>query len=102
MLTMEWTQFVLFLVAVAGMLYSIKTDARDDRQRACEDRRELVNLMRTSQQENRSITEAIREDMKAIQQESRSMTEAIRQDIKDFHGRLCTLEEKYLQIISKK
>ena len=99
---MDWTQFVLFLVNLAGMFYSIKADARDDRQRACEDRREIVNLMRTSQQENRSVTEAIREDMKLSQQENRSITEAIRQDIKDFHGRLCTLEEKYLQIIVKK
>lgn len=27
-----------------------------------------------------------------------SSVEAIRQDIKDFHGRLCTLEEKYHQL----
>lgn len=27
-----------------------------------------------------------------------SSVEAIRQDIKDFHGRLCTLEEKYHQM----
>jgi hypothetical protein len=27
-----------------------------------------------------------------------STVEAIRQDIKDFHGRLCTLEEKYYQM----
>jgi len=33
----------------------------------------------------------LRGDMKAIENE-----------MKDFHGRLCTLEERYLQIITKK
>jgi len=27
-----------------------------------------------------------------------SSVEAIRQDVKDFHGRLCSLEEKYFQL----
>jgi hypothetical protein len=32
---------------------------------------------------------------------NRSDLQAINQEIKDFHGRLCTLEERYLQLIQK-
>jgi len=32
---------------------------------------------------------------------NRSDLNAINQEIKDFHGRLCTLEERYLQILQK-
>jgi hypothetical protein len=70
---MEWTQFVLFLIAIGGMYYSLKNDSKEDRQRAAEDRKEIIKTIR------------------AIESES-----------KDFHGRLCTLEERYLQIIQQK
>ena len=41
-------------------------------------------------------------DNRLFHQEMRSFHNAIQQEMKDFHGRLCTLEEKYLQIITKK
>jgi len=33
---------------------------------------------------------------------NRSDLNAINEEIKDFHGRLCTLEERYLQIIQNR
>lgn len=81
---MDWIQFILFLLAVLGMLYSMKTDSQRDRDRASEDRKDILKLVRTMESENRTIVESIKTEMK------------------DFHGRLCTLEERYLQIIQQK
>lgn len=36
------------------------------------------------------------------QRESRSEVRAIRAEVKDFHGRLCTIEEKYYQMDRRK
>lgn len=81
---MDWLQFILFIIAFGGMYFSLKSDAKEDRTRAAEDRKDLLSLMRNSEKESKEF----RERMAA--------------ETKDFHGRLCTLEERYLQIISKK
>lgn len=70
---MDWIQFILFIIALTGMYFSLKSDANRDRESAKEDRREMLNIMRSHEKE-----------------------------MKDFHGRLCTLEERYLQIITGK
>lgn len=77
---MDWLQFVLFLVALSGMYYSLKSDAKDDRQRAAEDRKDMIKTIRAIEAEIRDFHTQTRE----------------------FHGRLCTLEERYLQIIQQR
>ena len=77
---MNWTQFVLFLVALGGMYYSLKSDAKEDRQRSADDRKDMIKTIRAIETEIRDFHNQTRE----------------------FHGRLCTLEERYLQIIQQK
>lgn len=62
---MDWIQFTLFMVAVFGVLWTLKSDIQTNRSEAAADRRDILQLIR-----------------------------AIQEEIKDFHGRLCSLEEK--------
>ena len=48
---------------------------------------------------NRSESRA---DYRHLEAGVNSQLTGIREEIKDFHGRLCSLEEKYLQHITKK
>lgn len=43
-----------------------------------------------------------RADYRHLESGVNSQLTGIREEIKDFHGRLCSLEEKYLQNITKK
>lgn len=69
---MDWIQFSLFIGAFTGMYLSLKSDAKNDRNKASEDRKDLISIMKNSEKETR-----------------------------DFHGRLCTLEEKYIQMMQR-
>jgi Flp pilus assembly protein TadB len=66
---MEWTQFVILVLAMGGMFYWNRTEARADSRKADLDnkelRRELIEVMRSMDTEMR-----------------------------DFHGRLCAIEER--------
>ncbi len=62
---MDWIQFALFSSAMFGMFAWLKSDITTNRTEAAADRRDILNLMRSIQEE-----------------------------IKDFHGRLCSIEEK--------
>ena len=62
---MDWTQFVLLLIALIGMFASQKSDIQQNRSEAAADRRDMLQLMRNIQDE-----------------------------MKDFHGRLCAIEER--------
>lgn len=81
---MDWIQFCLFIAALGGMYYSLKSDSKEDRRTASEDRKDILNMIRTSEKEGSRFREEMKDEMR------------------DFHGRLCTLEERYLQIISGK
>jgi hypothetical protein len=59
---MEWIQFGLMLVTLAGLFLWNRSEANSDR-------RDMVNVLK-----------------------------GIQDEMKDFHGRLCTLEEKYQQL----
>ncbi len=62
---MEWTQFAVFLISMGGMFMWLKSDIKDIKTEASADRRDILQLIR-----------------------------CIHEEIKDFHGRLCTLEER--------
>lgn len=87
---MDWTQFLLLFITIAGMMYSLKSDAREDRKRSAEDRKDIISMIRISEKESKEF----REKMAIFQ-------ERCAEETKEFHGRLCTLEERYLQIITK-
>jgi hypothetical protein len=62
---MEWLQFVMLLIAIGSMFAWLKSDISLNRSESAADRRDILNIILQIQQE-----------------------------IKDFHGRLCTIEEK--------
>lgn len=62
---MDWVQFILFMLAMIGIFFSLKSDINTNRSEAAADRRDMLQLMR-----------------------------AIQEEIKDFHGRLCELESE--------
>ena len=62
---MEWTQFIIFFLGVFGLWIWNRTEGRSDT-------RHMQNMI----------------------QSNRDLIDAIREDIKDFHGRLCTIEER--------
>ena len=43
-----------------------------------------------------------RSESNADRRETNNLIKEIKDEMKDFHGRLCTLEERYLQIITRK
>jgi hypothetical protein len=61
------------------MYFSLKSDAKEDRRNSSEDRKDIINMMRNT---DRKFDEFAKE-------------------IKDFHGRMCTLEEKYIQMMQR-
>jgi hypothetical protein len=42
-----------------------------------------------------SLHNGMREEIRAISESSRQDIRAISQEMKDFHGRLCSIEERY-------
>lgn len=63
---MVWEQFLILLVSLGGMFLWIKQDITANRVEASADRRDMLQLMR-----------------------------GIQEEIKDFHGRLCSIEERH-------
>ena len=66
-------QFILFILAMGGMFAWLKSSIDLNRTESSADRRDILNIIRKMDEEMR-----------------------------DFHGRLCTLEERYLQILTRK
>lgn len=62
---MDWVQFSILLITILGIFIWIKQDLSFYRSEATADRRDILQLIRSIQEE-----------------------------IKDFHGRLCSLEER--------
>ena len=66
---MEWVQFIIFFIGVFGLFVWNRSESRADARHFDNEtkqlRREMVDIMRS-----------------------------IDQEIKDFHGRLCAIEEK--------
>jgi len=63
---MEWTQFLIMLITMAGLFFWNRSESRNDTRH-----------------------------MEAIAKGNSDMILAIHQEIKDFHGRLCSLEERH-------
>lgn len=62
---MDWIQFGLLFVSIGSMFIWLRSDIALNRSEAAADRRDILQLIRTIQEE-----------------------------IKDFHGRLCSIEER--------
>lgn len=62
---MDWIQFGLLLISLGGMFAWLRSDIALNRSESAADRRDILNLIRSIQEE-----------------------------IKDFHGRLCSIEER--------
>ncbi len=77
---MEWMQFVILILAMTGMFFWNRTEARSDSRHfdneTKEIRREMIEIMRST---NSSMQASV---------------DAMRQESKDFHGRLCAIEER--------
>ena len=72
---MEWTQFIILVLAMVGMFFWSRTEARADcihfNTETTALRREMVDIIRSMEQES-----------------------------KDFHGRLCAIEERRVKLKS--
>jgi len=66
---MEWTQFLILLVTIAGLFFWNRSESRSDAR-------------------NFDIK------LETYRQETYEIIRAIQSEIKDFHGRLCAIEEK--------
>lgn len=73
---MDWVQFGIMFVTFVGLFIWNRTEARAD-----------IRHMDTKLESNRNLS-------LTIHQETKAMINAIQQEIKDFHGRLCTIEER--------
>jgi len=62
---MDWVQFIIFIISILGMFSWLRADIALNRTESASDRRDILNLIKSIQEE-----------------------------IKDFHGRLCSIEER--------
>ena len=69
-LDMEWLQFAIFLLTVGGIYWTTRADLNAFRAEATADRRDILQLIRS------------------IEQESRRFQSAMAEEMKDFHGKL--------------
>lgn len=65
---MDWIQFTILYVTILGFIGSLITVILWTRSESSSDRRDMMSLIK-----------------------------AIQDEMKDFHGRLCTIEERYRQ-----
>lgn len=77
-------EIIGLIIAVVGCYVSIRSENAKSRDIATADRKDLLNMIRI------------------IEKDSKEFKEAFMQEAKDFHGRLCTLEERYLQMKERK
>jgi hypothetical protein len=76
---MDWAQFAIMFITFVGLFIWNRTESRTDTRHMD------------------SKLDSTRELVRAIKDESYEFRCAMLQESKDFHGRLCALEEKYLQ-----
>lgn len=73
---MDWAQFSIMFITFVGLFIWNRTEARAD-----------IRHMDAKLESNRNLSIQ-------VHKENQELINAIRQDIKDFHGRLCSIEEK--------
>ncbi len=73
---MDWIQFAVFFGGIAGLFFWSRSESRADN-------RQMLSMM-----------QGIQQNALSLQQSTTAQLGAIQEEIKDFHGRLCTLEEK--------
>jgi hypothetical protein len=78
---MDWIQFFIFFVGVFGLFIWNRAEGRADARKAEERDEQLRTTMAANALENRQLIASIHKE--------------IQQEMKDFHGRLCTIEERH-------
>lgn len=73
---MDWIQFSLMFITFVGLFIWNRTESRAD-----------IRHMDAKLESNRNLSIQ-------IHNENQNIIEAIREDIRDFHGRLCSIEER--------
>ena len=95
---MDWLQFILFILSVGGATLGtalwIRSEAREGRRESQAERREFKQEFEAERRESR-------EDRRTLSTEIRGLREDFNKEMKDFHGRLCSLEEKYIQMMQR-
>lgn len=80
---MDWTvpiEIISFIITIGGINFFFRKEAKEDNKR-------VENLLR---EDNKRMEEFFQESHK----ETNCILRAIHEEMKDFHGRLCTLEER--------
>lgn len=84
---MEWTQFAIFALGVFGLFIWNRTESRQN-----------IRYMDDNLEANRELLREVHREtqgaLTAMRKETHDLITAIREDIKDFHGRLCSIEER--------
>jgi hypothetical protein len=62
---MDWMQFIIFMITIIGLIWSLRSDIQLNRSEAAADRRDILQIIREIQSE-----------------------------MKEFHGKLCAIEER--------
>lgn len=81
---MDWVQFILFVITTLGMFFWNRSESRSD-----------VRQMQEHIKSNREL-------ILAVHKETQDQMKEFQKEMNVFHGRMCTLEERYLQIITGK
>jgi len=87
---MDWAQFAIMFITFVGLFIWNRTEAREDIRHMDSKLESSRNLSIQIHKENQEVITAIREDIRLFQA-------TMAQESKDFHGRLCTIEERNRQ-----
>lgn len=74
---MDWIQFSLFFISIVGMFFWSRSESLND----------IKHMDQKLETQRNMILE--------VHKENNALIKAIHEEIKDFHGRLCTIEERY-------
>lgn len=80
---MDWAQFAVMFITFVGLFIWNRTESRND-----------MRNLETKLESNRNLTIEMYKDSQNFRSETRDLISAIHEEIKDFHGRLCTIEER--------
>lgn len=95
---MEWVQFVIMVITFVGLFIWNRTESRADIRHMDSKLDSNRNLSIQVHKENQETINLIRREsqeiLTSIREESRAFQLALVQESKDFHGRLCSIEER--------
>lgn len=91
---MDWLQFGMFFLSTAGMFLWSRSESRSDIHSL---RQEFNSLRQEVKEESRILRQEVKEEIKSLTSDIKVLVRVINEEMRDFHGRLCSLEERRKQ-----